>query len=186
LADLLREMLKYSTNLSAEMIGLASSQADGTSVPNLAASAKKMSRWAEQAGGVAGVGLVDHSGLGDASRLSPRALVALLQKAHADQNLRPLMKPFLLRDEKGRPKRNHPVQVAAKTGTLNFVSSLAGFATCQGGRDVVFAIFAANTQRRAAIPDDEKERPRGARAWNGRAKMLQGRLIEHWDQRFHA
>lgn len=186
LDDLLREMLKYSTNLSAEMIGLASSQADGSRMPNLAASARKMSRWAEQAAGVEGIDLVDHSGLGDTSRLSPRALVALLQKAHVRQNLRPLMKPFLLRDEKGRPKRNHPVQVAAKTGTLNFVSSLGGFATCQGGRDVVFAIFAANTQRRAAIPEAQKERPPGARAWNGRAKTLQARLIEHWDQRFHA
>ncbi|MDF1726852.1 MAG: D-alanyl-D-alanine carboxypeptidase, partial [Sulfitobacter sp.] len=95
--------------------------------------------------------------------------------------LRSLLKPFVLRDGEGRPDPDHPIRVDAKTGTLNFVSALAGYITTEGGEELVFAIFTAHPERRAAIPKAERERPAGGRTWNGRAKRVQQGLIERWD-----
>jgi D-alanyl-D-alanine carboxypeptidase/D-alanyl-D-alanine-endopeptidase (penicillin-binding protein 4) len=45
---------------------------------------------------------------------------------------------------------------------------------------MTFAIFAADTDRRARIKRSERESPQGARSWNKRAKGLQQDLIERW------
>ena len=68
----------------------------------------------------------------------------------------------------------------AKTGTLNFVSGLAGFVDTRDGRQMVFAIFCADLPRRDALSRAEMERPEGGAAWNRRAKGLQQDLIERW------
>ena len=77
-------------------------------------------------------------------------------------------------------KKNARDSVRAKTGTLNFVSGLAGYLDTRDGTQMAFAVFVADTDRRRAIPDGEKERPKGARSWNRKAKGLQQRLIERW------
>jgi D-alanyl-D-alanine carboxypeptidase/D-alanyl-D-alanine-endopeptidase (penicillin-binding protein 4) len=105
-----------------------------------------------------------------------RALVA----AGPDGALRGMMRAQPMLDGRGRPIADHPVQVVAKTGTLNFVSSLAGYAQLPTGRVLAFAIFCADTARRAALAPEERERPEGARPYNQRAKRLQQRLIERW------
>ena len=124
--------------------------------------------------------LVDHSGLGDASKMTADDLVGALVAVRKRGILRPLLKPIALRDSKGRVVRNHPIKVNAKTGTLNFVSGLGGFMTAADGTELAFAIFAADTQRRAGISRAERERPEGARGWNRRAKAFQQKLIERW------
>ena len=83
-------------------------------------------------------------------------------------------------DDRGRVLQNTPLKVAAKTGTLNFVSGLGGYVATQGGRDLAFAIFVADTDQRDRIARADRETPRGARSWNGKAKRLQQALIERW------
>jgi D-alanyl-D-alanine carboxypeptidase/D-alanyl-D-alanine-endopeptidase (penicillin-binding protein 4) len=78
------------------------------------------------------------------------------------------------------PKGVEPPEVFAKTGTLNFVSGLGGYLRPSGGRPLAFAIFAADPDRRAALGPHERERPRGARDWAGRAREMQRRLLAHW------
>lgn len=180
LREILREMLKYSTNLTAEMVGIAASQVAGGAVDSLRASAARMSSWAQESLGMAGAALVDHSGLGDASRVSPHAMVSALTRAQQNAVLRPILKQVTLRDAQGRPDRNHPITVDAKTGTLNFVSALAGYMTTKDGSQLAFAIFTADTETRAGIPRAQRERPPGAVAWNRRSKVLQQGLIERW------
>lgn len=180
LDSILRGMLKYSTNLTAEMVGLAATKARGVDPRNLAESAAEMNRWASQSFGVNGIAMVDHSGLGDASRMVPADLVAALVAARKMGALRPLMKPFALTDRNGRPVRNHPIKVDAKTGTLNFVSGLGGFLTTADGVDLAFAIFTADVAHRAKIPRAQRERPEGARSWNRRSRKLQRALLERW------
>ena len=90
------------------------------------------------------------------------------------------LKAFGLRDALGRPVDDHPVRVAAKTGTLNFVSGLSGFATAPSGRVLAFAVFASDLERRAQAQASGEEIPDGAREWNRRAKALQQGLIERW------
>ena len=169
----LTDMLKYSTNLTAEVIGLTASGAD-----TLAASGGAMGDWARARYGRAGQH-ADHSGLEAVSRVAPADMVAALVGARAGP-LRGLMKDFPLRDAEGREVKDSPVQVAAKTGTLNFVSCLAGYVTPPGGRDIAFAIFAADPSRRDAVPLADREDPPGMRDWTKRARRMQAQLLYRW------
>jgi serine-type D-Ala-D-Ala carboxypeptidase/endopeptidase (penicillin-binding protein 4) len=177
---ILRDMLRYSTNLTAEMVGLASSQARGAQPGSLAASANAMNGWAASRLGLSAPALVDHSGLGDRSRLAAADMVTALLRARGQGMLPGLLREFPMRDSQGRPAASHPVKVNAKTGTLNFVSGLAGYMARGQGKPLAFAIFAADAPRRDSIPRAERERPNGAQGWNRRAKTLQQELLERW------
>jgi D-alanyl-D-alanine carboxypeptidase/D-alanyl-D-alanine-endopeptidase (penicillin-binding protein 4) len=173
LPAVLTDMFKYSTNLTAEVIGLTASGA-GT----LAASGGAMGDWARATYGRAGRH-ADHSGLEADSRVAPADMVAALLGAR-DGPLRGLMKDFPLRDAAGREIKDSPVRVAAKTGTLNFVSCLAGYVTPPDGRDIAFAIFAADPARRGAVPLADREDPPGMQDWIKRARRMQAQLLYRW------
>ncbi len=180
LTTILREMLKYSTNLTAEVVGQMATKARTGQVSSIRSSAREMSYWAREELGMKAARLVDHSGLGAASRLTAEAMALGLARVHQDGALKPILKPFALKDAKGRKTKDHPVKVAAKTGTLYFVSGLAGYVTAADGTELAFAIFAADTERRNALPKKLGDRPPGASGWNSRAKRLQQNLIERW------
>lgn len=180
LTEILRDMLYFSNNLTAEMVGLAATQARrGAPAGGLAASAAEMSRWARAGLGMADLRLVDHSGLGDRSRMTSAEMCAALVKVRR-AGFRAMLREFPMPGSKRRVDRNHPAKVHAKTGTLNFVSALAGYVSGPDGTELAFAIFAADTAARAAIPKANREAPQGARPWNGRAKTMQQQLIERW------
>ncbi len=181
LVDILQGMLKFSTNLTAEMVGMAASVKRAGTVKSLEASAMEMSRWAETHLGAVSTRLVDHSGLGARSQMTSDGMVSALLRAHQSDVLRPILKPFGMRDAQGRPQKDHPIAVDAKTGTLNFVSGLAGYMTGRNGRVFAFAIFAIDPARRARVDRANRESPKGARSWNRRAKNMQQKLIERWD-----
>ena len=181
LTTILRDMLRFSTNITAECTGLAASLRAGASVARLSQSGAAMSRWLSGRYGLGGLSFVDHSGLGDASRVTAQDMAALMRAAHGEGMLAPLLREQTLRDGEGRALADHPLRVQAKTGTLHFASTLAGLATPRrGGRTIAFAILAADLPRRAAIPDGERERPRGAQGWSRRARALQQALVERW------
>ncbi len=180
LHEILRDLLKYSNNLIAEAVGLTATGARGIEVRDLAGSAAQMSRWL--AGTIGGVNahFADHSGLRPQSRASASDIVRALVHEGAGGVLPGLLKEIALRDRKGRVIRDHPVRVRAKTGTLNFVSNLAGYLQMPDGSSLAFAILASDDARRGAIARDDRENPPGARGWNKRAKRLQQGLIERW------
>jgi len=178
LRPLLRGMMRYSTNMTAEAVGMAASARQG--VASHAGSGQAMTGWLHRAAAVSQARLVDHSGLGAASRITAAEMVAVLVRLGPRAGLRGLMKPVALKDAAGRALAGGRLKVDAKTGTLNFVSALAGYATLPNGRELAFAIFTADVARRDAIPDAEKERPAGADAWVRRSRALQQALIERW------
>lgn len=178
LRAILHEMLKYSTNVTAEIIGLTASQKRGGPIESLAASAARMSDWAGDRFGIS-VKLRDHSGLNAENRVTTTDLVTLL-RAVAGTELPGLLKPIPLRDAKGNWVKDSPVKIHAKSGTLNFVSNLAGYATTAKGRGLIFAILTADVARAAAIPRDDREEPTGVRSWVGRAHGLQQALLQRW------
>ena len=186
LGTVLKGMLKYSTNLTAEVVGLAASAERGAPGATLAESAAAMSAWAAETYGARRAEFVDHSGLGEASRVSAQSMVHILNAVGWDGPLRPMLKPVVLKDGKGRPIKNHPVTAVAKTGTLNFVSALAGYMTGPGGRRLSFAIFSADLPRRARLTQAQRERPEGGRSWAVRSRRLQHRLIERWASSYGA
>ena len=165
LRDVLQKMLKYSTNITAEAIGLAAS---GASSP--AKSARMMTDWAAARFGISAA-FADHSGLGPGTRCSALDMVAILRGARTDPKGRLLVE--LLRE---KPLGDSKLRVHAKSGTLNFVSALAGYL----GADVIFAIFSADLPRRNALPLTDREDPPGGQAWLRRARGLQKALLASW------
>jgi serine-type D-Ala-D-Ala carboxypeptidase/endopeptidase (penicillin-binding protein 4) len=175
LPDVLRDMLRFSTNLTAECVGLTASGLQG-----LDTSGRAMSAWVQGTFGMA-VDLHDHSGLGGASRMTAAGMVRLLVAAdRAKLGLKPILRDVGMKDDKGKVIEGHPVKVLAKSGTLNFVSGLAGHIDPPSGRGLVFAIFAGDPERRDAVPVGLREEPEGAGAWTKRARRLQGQLISRW------
>lgn len=180
LPEILRDMLKFSTNLTAEMIGMAASARRLGRPETLVNSAAAMSDWAREVLNLNGTEMVDHSGLGDASRTTTGDLVRALNSPLGRTALRPLMKSIPMRDKNYRQLSGHPLDVVAKTGTLNFVSTLAGYANMEDGTDLAFAILTADVPKRDALTEGQRERPPGGRTWNRKSRLLQQAFLQRW------
>lgn len=189
---LITDMLNYSTNITAEVLGLRASlalaEAGGLAAPtSLAASARMMNAWAEVALGTR-MALVDHSGLSGDSRISADEMIQALLAAERGGPqveagaLAGLLKAIPMQDARGEPLANAPASLRAKTGSLNFVSTLAGYETLPNGRRVAFAIFTADPARRAVAQASGDEQPAGSRDWAQRSRRLQHGLLRAWAQ----
>ena len=176
LTEVLRDMLKFSTNLTAECVGLTASR-----LTTLEASARAMTDWVAASFGVR-FDMHDHSGLGGQSRVTARGMATVLQQAEASgRGLRAILRDVGMKDDAGKEIEGHPVTVLAKSGTLNFVSGLAGHVMPPApGRELVFAIFSGDPARRDAVPVALREDAEGASAWTKRARRLQGQLVNRW------
>lgn len=186
LATILRDTLRFSTNITAEVVGLSASQAMGGNPATLAASGAQMSDWARARYGMSGLRMVDHSGLGAASRVSMGDLCTMFRRAGQDGVLRDLLRAHQLRDTNGRVIENPGFEVKAKTGTLFFVSALGGYLRARNGRDLAFAICAADLGRRARVAGDDLDRPEGTATWNGQARAMQQDLLFRWADAYSA
>lgn len=180
LREILRDMLRYSTNLTAEVIGLRASQARGTAPESLAASGAAMTEWARARFGLSEARFVDHSGLSDLSRWSASETVQVLAAA-ADGPLPDLLREQNLSDASA-PVPGH-VHAVAKTGTLYFASGLAGYLESPDRR-MAFAIYTADLSRRAAIDQPAPSAPPGSRAWSSGARALQRELLRDWGAQY--
>lgn len=179
---LLRSMLRYSTNLTAEVVGLRATQvAVSRNRLDLRGSADQMGGWLAGQFMAGKPDLHDHSGLLEASRITPAQMTEALVAAGPRSRLRSLLRPH--RADEETATRLSGVDVVTKTGTLNFVSTLTGY--IEGpNRPLAFAIFNADLARRAALGPDERDRPPGGRAWIGRARRLQNEMIATWARQF--
>lgn len=170
-------MLEFSTNLTAEVLGLRASGADG-----LAASGAAMADWVRGQGIGGGFGFADHSGLSPGSRVSAAMMVALLAGPGRRQGLAARMhRAEAVAADGKRAAFPDAVTVRAKTGTLNFVSNLVGYVEGPTGRRMAFAILCADAARREAAMGQEL--PAGVSTWTTRARHLQTGLLNHWAAR---
>ena len=91
--------------------------------------------------------IVDGSGLTRRNRVSPATVVRLLQSVDADETIGPVVRAGLPQAGRtgtlARRMRGTAAvgRCAAKTGTINGVSALAGYCTTRRGREVAFAIL---------------------------------------------
>ena len=177
--EIIRGMLKYSNNLTAETIGLRASQQVGMAPATIEQSSAAMTRWLAETHGIANADICNHSGLTDRSHISALEMVRVLNGAQTGSL------PALLRDRPlvsdGGEKVVLPgIGVVAKTGTMNFVRGLSGYIVHGSGRRYGFAIFAADKEARAELSDKDTETPRGAAGWMGRAKEQERALLWSW------
>jgi D-alanyl-D-alanine carboxypeptidase/D-alanyl-D-alanine-endopeptidase (penicillin-binding protein 4) len=177
LAPMMRAMLQYSTNLTAEVAGLTASRARGVPAADLAQSAAAMTAWARARYGLGGARLVNHSGLTGRSTMTAREMLLVLLAER--ETLPGLLRGRPILDAARKPLAT-PVQMVAKTGTLHFASALAGYLECPDGRRLAFAVFAADPAARAAIAPAERDEPPGAAAWAARARTQQHALLRRW------
>ena len=178
LPEVLREMMKYSTNMTAEAVGMAASRVLGLS--SHPGSAEAMGQWLHRSIGRQGARFADHSGLSGASRISAADMVAALVRLGPQAGLPGLMKPVRFKNADLAEAGALPGDAVAKTGTLNFVSALAGYFTTASGEGRAFAIFAADVARRKAIADADQENPPGLGAWLKRSRAMQARMLAAW------
>jgi D-alanyl-D-alanine carboxypeptidase/D-alanyl-D-alanine-endopeptidase (penicillin-binding protein 4) len=170
---IVNSLLRFSTNLVAEVLGLTATARNAGPPRNLGASADTMSNWVMQRTRARRPDFDDHSGLNGTTRISASDMVQLLTAPGAQARLQPLMKELTLDGPPHQPVR-------AKTGSLNFVSGLAGYFNARSGRQLAFATFCADIDRRAGLSIDQRDRPAGGSAWSRRSRSLQFDLIERW------
>lgn len=178
LVELARQVLRYSNNLSAELIGLAAARRLDPGVPTLARSAATIVGWLTKGARpeeVRTLTLVNHSGLSSASRTSPRQMAAFLRAAG------PAVWALLPGEDDGLTL---PPGVRAKSGTLAYAKGLAGILMREDGRRVGFVLFIGDDSARRTVDATMDRRvaelPAGARDWLGRARALQGDLLAAW------
>jgi D-alanyl-D-alanine carboxypeptidase/D-alanyl-D-alanine-endopeptidase (penicillin-binding protein 4) len=90
--DILRGMMRWSTNLTAEVVGLTATQAGGVRPTTLGESGAEMAAWMRDRLGARQARFVDHSGLGVESRVRPNDMTRALVTAGPDGLLRGLMR----------------------------------------------------------------------------------------------
>jgi D-alanyl-D-alanine carboxypeptidase/D-alanyl-D-alanine-endopeptidase (penicillin-binding protein 4) len=191
LRDLVQDMLVYSNNMMAELIGLSAAarlgDVSGGLPPAgdllLAHLARLMPEvdWR-------GAALGNHSGLDGAARLTPRQLAAIVRYGWQSDAL-PALLPgggwsgTLVRRFDGA---GEALRVWAKTGTLNYGSALAGYLFPMTDPPAVFVTMVSDTGARdaydALLPYPGPAAQAAAGAWLGRARALQDSLVESWLQ----
>ncbi|RDD60860.1 D-alanyl-D-alanine carboxypeptidase/D-alanyl-D-alanine endopeptidase [Ferruginivarius sediminum] len=202
LAAVMQGMLRYSNNLVAELVGLATGWRLTGEAVTLARSARAMRRWwGDRLPEVDWSGYVqhNHSGLDASGRATPAQIAAILDfaegRGYADGQGNTRGLPDLLPAagwEHGLGGRLQQPATAlavwAKTGTMHYASALAGYLYPGNGRRLAFAIFVGDlAQRRAydaAADRDGKAWRARVTAWRRRAKALEADLIAYWATTF--
>ena len=183
LPEVMTGLLKFSNNMTAELIGLATSKRLTGRVLSQRESSAALGDWLKRHFAYVdwtGFKLVNHSGLSTENRVSPRQIAAILMAMARDPVLAD-MPPEIMGDDRGAKAR-------AKSGTMDFASGLAGFLTAKSGRRLAFAIFTIDRDKRATLDAtvDRRvlQRTPGARSWLGRARGLEYTLLKDWRARF--
>jgi D-alanyl-D-alanine carboxypeptidase/D-alanyl-D-alanine-endopeptidase (penicillin-binding protein 4) len=188
LRQLARDMLLYSNNLMAELIGLATAQRLGNQSSDLATAGALLVRHlarlmpeVDWQGAVLG----NHSGLDGSARLSPRQLAAIVRYGWHSVALPALLPGSgwsgTLTNRFQRP--GEALRVWAKTGSVNYGSALAGYLFLVSDRPAVFVTMISDVGARAAydgLPRPGRTAEAAARIWNARARTLQDALVEAW------
>jgi D-alanyl-D-alanine carboxypeptidase/D-alanyl-D-alanine-endopeptidase (penicillin-binding protein 4) len=147
LAEILRRLMKFSNNHIAEMLvkamGRAASGEPGSWANGLAAMRERL----RQAGvDLGATQVLDGSGLARGNRISPRVFVSALRAAANSFSFGPeLVGSLPLSGTDGtlqRRKAGAAGTVRAKTGLLNGVTGLSGYAQRRDGTRLVFSVLA--------------------------------------------
>ncbi|MGB0695465.1 MAG: D-alanyl-D-alanine carboxypeptidase/D-alanyl-D-alanine-endopeptidase [Rhodospirillaceae bacterium] len=195
LAVLLTQVLKYSNNVMAELIGLASTrkvmdsplgldESGVVMVDYLASLMPDRAAWE-------GMTLPNHSGLSSSGRMSPAQTVAMIDFASAHRtggvDLRELLPQKAFRDDQGRFPRTRKEWPAvwAKSGTIWYGRGLAGFIETESGRSLIFALYSKDIPARTQFDTDRSNHYRGsalgpAQSWMVRARKLERDIILEW------
>jgi D-alanyl-D-alanine carboxypeptidase/D-alanyl-D-alanine-endopeptidase (penicillin-binding protein 4) len=159
LADVIRDINKYSNNVMAQQLflslGLGPGPSSGTAASPEMARARLAQWWRERMGD-APLPLVDNgSGLSRQSRISASALARLLQVAYASPTMPELMSSLPLAGVDGTLKRSQVGPQGAahlKTGSLRDVAAAAGYVLSGSGQRYVLVAMINHPNASQARP----------------------------------
>jgi D-alanyl-D-alanine carboxypeptidase len=151
--QLVREILRSSDNALSEALGKLVAIARGGDA-SFASVHRELTAVAAELGlDVSSANIVDGSGLSDENRVTPRTIAELMRRGHRGDGPAALMFERLMRTGSTMAANrfvgaNRVVgdAVAAKTGYINSVHSLAGVVRTVGGRELVFAVFGCDLE----------------------------------------
>lgn len=188
LRELVRDMLWYSNNLMAELIGLSAARTLEPELASLEASAGiVLSTLSSQLPDTSwDHALLDnHSGLSSKARLSPEHLAAILRYGWQEGMLSSLL-PGSGWSGTLAKRFNGPDQafrIWAKTGSINYVLTLGGYLLSSSHSPAAFVIMISDEKARAAYEAQPRRTRKGekkAKAWQRGAETAMDQLIERW------
>ncbi len=181
-----KKMMKFSNNLTAEVLGIAAARQLSGAPSTVDAAARATTDWVRNEAKIEDdLTLANHSGLSSASRITPRQMAEILRLGY-----RRFGGGYVSIHSQGKLRRVRGPLPAytfrAKTGTMNYVRALAGFLKVEG-RQAIFVIFHMDSARRAALdaaytPYDER-RPPGSGLWLRGALNHENALLTGWVRR---
>lgn len=188
LRDLVRDMLWYSNNLMAELIGLSAARTLSPDVISLDQSADILLKSLE--GDHSDVSwqnakLDNHSGLSSNARLTPEQLAAVLRRGWNTGALSSLLPGSGWSGTLAR-RFNEPDQafrVWAKTGSINYVATLGGYLLSSSHSPAAFVIMISDEAARAAYdaaPRRTRAGEKQAQAWHSDAEEAMDEIVERW------
>ncbi len=152
LADVVRDVNKFSNNLMADQVFLTLSQ-QTTGRGRIEDSRAWVQRWWAQRIGVAGLRIDNGSGLSRQHQITAQGLAVLLQHVHASPYMPELMASLPVLGQDGTLKRvQTETRAHLKTGSLRNVLGVAGYVHGAGGQRWVLVAIIEHPQAQTGRP----------------------------------
>jgi len=193
LDEMARLIMRYSNNLSAELIAFAGARNAGAQTRDLPGLGREIMRWLRSRIPSAdwnGLVLANASGLSSESRISPRQMAFILaygaQLRWGEWRFADLLAPVKWRRDFRAldASTETDLEVRTKSGTIYYARAQAGYMTTASGRELGFALFITDAAARArfdkALDKRSLKAPAEASAWLRRARGLERELISLW------
>ena len=193
-------MLEYSNNLFAELLLLSSAKKLSKKKLDLVSSAEVMKNWLTQKTPSElwrESQIYNGSGLSGKSKLPPALLASILAQTYNDKSKKIELLTYLSVSGisgwiKNRLNSAHLAShVWAKTGTMDYVSTLAGYLFTAKGKRYAFSLMLQKKDARkvldARVPENQSAINRlsqGAGNWRVQAQEAQQAILEHWVQNY--
>ncbi len=191
-------VLTYSNNMMAELLNLSAAESLAGRPLGMVESGRMISEYfREKIRGINWEGflLVNGSGLTSRNRISPSQMLGILLLAGRLRfDRREYMTLLPVSGWKGslQKRLDKPAtafRVWAKTGSINYTSSLAGYLFTNSGRKLVFSLFISDFDRRAALDREnnvslKKKMEAGAYRWSEDSGKLIDSLVTHWIENY--
>ena len=163
LADIIRDINKYSNNVMAQQLFLTLSlpvpDANGTTrdaVASMQASRQVLARWWRDRIAADDAPVIDNgSGLSRRERISAQALARLLQTAYRSPYMSELMSSLPIMGADGTLKRARALPLGSahlKTGSLRDVAAMAGYVQAASGKRYVLVALVNHASASSARP----------------------------------
>lgn len=195
LVSMVQTLLSASDNLTAELVSIATAARLSGAAPQTVDEVGKVLTdwWATRLPQLTEgeLLLVNGSGLSDRSRLSPRAVAAMLsyaaRRTYGGHSFTSLLAASGVRGtllSRVAPDTHHVLW--AKTGTMDYAVSMAGELDTIGGRRLRFVVLVSDADlRRVRLEQNAREgvsrqRQRAASAWIRKARAVVDGLLLSW------